>query len=817
MFTRKNQSIKMYFLLLCVGIIVLAQPAAAKSVYLSANHNAQTFDAWNIGSTGLISKQGTYNLQYAFNPAGIAIDGLTGVDPITLQALPPLLFVTTEGAGGIEMINAVTLTFHGVFSAPINMGGLDADDADNILYAIQRGTSGYGGNGTSNLFIYTYNDDGTGMAQVASITLPNHGYGMSLALDDTRDILWVGDIQYDMVKAYDVDVSGVWANIVEIPALSFSVSHHPVDVAVDSKRNIVYTSGGWYSSPLLSKYEVETGVETTTNCGSPYPLGLAVDEFSGYVYMTRLYNDLTVWDCSTAPFTLLQDTPDLGTPAGIAIANGVGVNPLNLAKNFEIQGEGIWVGQEFTYEIICDNVLNPTLDATGVFIRDDMPVELDYVSDTVDGVPGTGVYDPVTHTVLWDIGTIPAGGAGPLVKLVVHVNDDAVEGTTINNFANIWGDDIDTSTVDPQPDPECDPEIEICDPGQVVPPPFGDIIGSVLADCPVPGTGLLGVEIDLYNGDGDLVANAITDVNGHYDMLDLLVDDYNITIVTPLGYQVPDDELPVTVIGNEVVTVVFALTCVEITASPRTIGFWKHQVGVATGGKGKAQIDAPILCDYLDLIENHFNGNAINEVIVYQPPISGLCADKLLTLKSLLNLKGSVAMVDRAKQQLMALLLNVASGKLSQTEIISADSATVSQAITYSDNLIDDPSGDHETAKTICDEINNNREVAAGVIPLSTVNIMYKRLLPNGIALDQNYPNPFNPTTEISFSLSEGADVTLGVYNVLGQNVAVLINEHLEAGHHTISWDGSRTASGVYLYRLTAGSLVETKKMVLLK
>ena len=473
MSTRKNQSIKMYLLLLCVGIIVLAQPAAAKSVYFSADHNAQTFDAWNIGSTGLVSKQGTYNLQYAFNPAGVAIDGLTGVDPVTLQPLPPLLFVTTEGAGGIEMINAVTLEFHGVFSAPINMGGLDADDADNILYAIQRGTSGYGGNGTSNLFIYTYNDDGTGMAQVANITLPNHGYGMSLALDDSRDILWVGDIQYNMVKAYDVDVSGVWSNIAEIPALSFSVSHVPVDVAVDSKRNIVYTSGSWYGSPLLSKYEVETGVETTTNCGGP--LGLAVDEYSGYVYMTRFTNDLAIWDCSTAPFILLQDTPDLGSPAGIAIANGVGVNPLNLAKNFAIQGEGIWIGETFTYEITCDNVLNPTLDATGVKIRDDMPVELDYVSETVDGVPGTGVYDPVTHTVFWDIGTIPAGGAGPLVKLVVHVNDNAAEGMTINNFANIWGDDHDTTTVDPQPDPDCDPEFEICDPGHVVPPPCGDI------------------------------------------------------------------------------------------------------------------------------------------------------------------------------------------------------------------------------------------------------------------------------------------------------------------------------------------------------
>ncbi|MEE9442974.1 MAG: T9SS type A sorting domain-containing protein [candidate division Zixibacteria bacterium] len=224
------------------------------------------------------------------------------------------------------------------------------------------------------------------------------------------------------------------------------------------------------------------------------------------------------------------------------------------------------------------------------------------------------------------------------------------------------------------------------------------------------------------------------------------------------------------------------------------------------------------MCDYLDLIENHFNGNAINQVIVYQPPVSVLCDDKLIVLKSLLNLKGSVDMIDRAKQQLMALLLNVASGKLSQMEIIIGDGATVSKAITYCDDVIDDPAGDHETAKTICDEINNNRQVAAGLIPPSTVNIAYRLLgRPVTYRLSQNYPNPFNPTTEISFSLPDAAVVKLEVFNIIGQRVTVLVDEHLEAGLHHIQWDGSNIASGTYLYRLKAGEFTETKKMLLLK
>jgi hypothetical protein len=90
--------------------------------------------------------------------------------------------------------------------------------------------------------------------------------------------------------------------------------------------------------------------------------------------------------------------------------------------------------------------------------------------------------------------------------------------------------------------------------------------------------------------------------------------------------------------------------------------------------------------------------------------------------------------------------------------------------------------------------------------------------LPAGFSMDQNYPNPFNPATEISFALPNAADVKLEIYNIMGQKVAILIDERREAGDHTISWDGSNVASGVYLYRLTAGEdFVETKKMILLK
>ena len=89
--------------------------------------------------------------------------------------------------------------------------------------------------------------------------------------------------------------------------------------------------------------------------------------------------------------------------------------------------------------------------------------------------------------------------------------------------------------------------------------------------------------------------------------------------------------------------------------------------------------------------------------------------------------------------------------------------------------------------------------------------------LPFQFYLYNNYPNPFNPSTEISFSLQESEKVTLKVYNVLGQEVALLVNQEMTAGQHSVKFDGNGLSSGVYIYKLNAGSFSSIKKMVLLK
>ena len=90
-------------------------------------------------------------------------------------------------------------------------------------------------------------------------------------------------------------------------------------------------------------------------------------------------------------------------------------------------------------------------------------------------------------------------------------------------------------------------------------------------------------------------------------------------------------------------------------------------------------------------------------------------------------------------------------------------------------------------------------------------------LVVNQFNLEQNYPNPFNPNTSINYTLAERSNVSIKVYDVLGEEVATLVNSNQDAGAHTINFDASNLASGLYIYTLNAGNFTSSKKMMLLK
>jgi hypothetical protein len=98
-----------------------------------------------------------------------------------------------------------------------------------------------------------------------------------------------------------------------------------------------------------------------------------------------------------------------------------------------------------------------------------------------------------------------------------------------------------------------------------------------------------------------------------------------------------------------------------------------------------------------------------------------------------------------------------------------------------------------------------------GIVDTSTLPI------PTKTTLSQNYPNPFNPTTAIGYQLSTVSYATLKVYDVLGREVATLVNEVKQPGTYTVQWNAIGMASGVYFYRLQAGSFTETRKLVVLR
>jgi ligand-binding sensor domain-containing protein len=102
-------------------------------------------------------------------------------------------------------------------------------------------------------------------------------------------------------------------------------------------------------------------------------------------------------------------------------------------------------------------------------------------------------------------------------------------------------------------------------------------------------------------------------------------------------------------------------------------------------------------------------------------------------------------------------------------------------------------------------------------LTVTNTSITEDRKIPIEISLRQNYPNPFNSSTMISFDIPNQSNVLIKVYDVLGNEVATIVNEEKQAGSYNITFDASALSNGVYFYRLQAGSYIETKKMILMK
>jgi hypothetical protein len=113
--------------------------------------------------------------------------------------------------------------------------------------------------------------------------------------------------------------------------------------------------------------------------------------------------------------------------------------------------------------------------------------------------------------------------------------------------------------------------------------------------------------------------------------------------------------------------------------------------------------------------------------------------------------------------------------------------------------------------------IEEGTEIVVADEEVKILKIRKEESLPTTYSLNQNYPNPFNPSTTIKFTLPETTNVTLTIYNTLGQKVSELVNGSLEAGYHSYRWDAGSVASGIYIYELRTEKFISVKKMILIK
>ena len=105
--------------------------------------------------------------------------------------------------------------------------------------------------------------------------------------------------------------------------------------------------------------------------------------------------------------------------------------------------------------------------------------------------------------------------------------------------------------------------------------------------------------------------------------------------------------------------------------------------------------------------------------------------------------------------------------------------------------------------------------ITGQIVPIGISNITTK--VPDKYVLYQNYPNPFNPSTKIRFDIPKSSLVKLSVYDMIGREVAVLVNSEIKPGSYEYQWDGANVASGVYFYKLQTEGFVQVKKMILIK
>ncbi len=400
-------------------LLALTGLALAKSLYVIADQNPipTPIRAYNINATGTLTFQAEYGVSGVWGAVGLGLDSATNI-----------LFVTYESYNIINLVDAKTMQGIGSTVAPgaTNLAGIVVDDTKNLVYTVDRGTS--------TLYVYNWDATNKTLTLDKQVTLANVGGSgaFGIALDKIKGLLYVGNASTSIPYYHTSD----WSQ-----AGTLTLAGPAIGVAVDPVRGFLYYGAAWSYYSRLDWYNLKTaatgGVDLGYGSGA---MGIGVDEETGLVYITTGFqgDELRVYryNKSLANLRLFQNVGVIGgAPTGLAI--GAGFNPLNLDKTADLVK--VSPGQNLTYTLSFDNTNNPN-PVRNVILTDSLPTQTDFVSAS-----GSGVYNPDTHKVTWNIGDLAAGAPPQTVQVVVQVKSDTPN-TRIRNTATIDSDDTPPTT-----------------------------------------------------------------------------------------------------------------------------------------------------------------------------------------------------------------------------------------------------------------------------------------------------------------------------------------------------------------------------------
>jgi len=411
------------------------------SVYVINDTVFKKIKAYKIEGTNLVDQDAEYDCKtetfYPEGAVGLAID-----------ANNEFLFVTFEGVNQIELVNTNSMQKVDIITAPqaSDLAGIVMDQGKEKVYTVDRRTN--------HLYVYSWDAEKLEL----TLDLPDPYYieledclwAHGIALDEDNNRLYVAD-NTTAVKYYDSNDPD-WSKLGQ-----FTVSHHAIGIAVDGENQYVYTGNGMGigNGTYLSQYDLNANpndAETTIDIGSPV-LGIAVDQQTSLIYLTTYQTGdpnsqdrLLVYDpnISDPNFARLWSSSVLGSPAGVAVASGVGYKPpsIEVRKYDDVDpnvSDCVEPNDTITYFIYYTPAQN---DEPNVILVDILPAGVTFLS----AYPNDGEYNDNTHRYTWELGTVTGhdpndpNNYDECLQLEVLVNTQANPGDKLTNIAQIEGD-----------------------------------------------------------------------------------------------------------------------------------------------------------------------------------------------------------------------------------------------------------------------------------------------------------------------------------------------------------------------------------------